>query len=131
VKIGLRRLVGLGGLTLPVAILVVIRPFHPADLIGPSGYSKIRAGLTRGEVWQAVGRPPGTYRRITSLRTPYQILQEWGTSPALPGGRSPESWSGGRYVLVVTYRADDEVVGCRLGEFFHWDTSDGSAPPKD
>ncbi len=110
-------LVALGGLTLAGSAWGLALVSGPEEPFGPATYRKVRLGMSRSDVREAIGMPPGNYGPPIWGLTGYSVLGEWGAEPWAAVVLPPEEWFDDRHILVVGYRPDGTAVGCRLGEF--------------
>jgi hypothetical protein len=91
----------------------------PASGIGPSGFARIRPGMTRAQVAAAVGMPAGVYTELGDGCRGANIIGEWGFSTSEDEDvANPhwEEWLGDSYILAVHYGTDGAADGCAVAE---------------
>lgn len=87
--------------SLLVACLWVTWPSPPGDVINRRAYEQIHEGLTRAEVDELVGLPPGDYTAHKNAPGGFR------SSPGVP---PPLWWASDEGCLVVWFDADGLVI---------------------
>jgi hypothetical protein len=101
-------------------LLAGIARVWPGPGIGPAGFARIRAGMTRAEVQAAVGMPAGECADHGDGCMAATFIGRWGAESAAEDEAHEylysESWIGDSHALAVHYGKDGKVDGCCLAE---------------
>jgi hypothetical protein len=109
-----------GLVTLALACAVLAVAVAVADPIGPAGYRRIRAGMTKDEAVAAVGLRPGDHHH--TIPPGYALVdyvpppERWGAGARCPDGGFTEEWVGDGYRLIVAFDRDGKAVGASLAK---------------
>ena len=89
------------GLVAVMMVLVRLPPYPRLET-----FAKIKAGMTRAEVWSTVGGPPGDYRSTNNSGPRKQLL----------GGHLREEWKADDGTLIVGFDVHGRVVGALVAD---------------
>ena len=78
--------------------------------INPETASKIKIGMTKQEVENIMGRPPGNYAT--------QRVEVMDVANTIAGRRSEVWWVGNDFAIVVRYDVNDKVDASRCCEVY-------------
>src|SRR5579872_7190852 len=96
-------------------LVLTQEPDHP---LSRRNYRRIKAGMTRDDVAQILGGPPGAVGHVPEKPAHVQLVEQEGPADALGGleGR-PEIWYSNRGQILVLFDSWDKtarVVGKQL-----------------